>query len=274
MCVEKGYSEYCEDVRGISKIKKVLYVNQKPIGKTPRSTVVSYLEIYDSIRSLYAKEKKAIEFGFCASDFSMNVSGGRCEVCQGTGLQKIELNYLPDSFVICQECGGKRFIDDILAVKFRGYSIGDLLEQPIEDIVYIFHDVDEISTKLKCMIEIGLGYIKLGQRSMNLSGGEAQRIKLAKALGQSKTGKNLYILDEPTSGLSKIDKEKLKKILLSIEKKGETIIMIEHNKEFISKVASYLIDFGTLAGDEGGVIFSEGTPFEVFNHKDSSWYDI
>lgn len=274
MSVEKGHPEYCEVFEGVQKIKKVIYVNQKPIGKTRRSTVVSYLEIYDLIRNLYAKEKKAKEFGFSAAAFSMNVAGGRCEVCQGTGLQKIELNYLPDSFIVCPECGGKRFSEDVLSIEYKGYSIGDLLEQPIEDIVPIFMDVNEIYGKLKCMMEIGLGYIKLGQRSMNLSGGEAQRIKLAKALGQSKTGKYLYILDEPTSGLSKADSEKLKKILLSIEKNGDTIIMIEHNKEFIQQVADYLIDFGVLAGDEGGVICAEGTPFDVFSNKKSSWYGI
>lgn len=274
MCIEKGYPTYCEEVTGISKIKKVLYVNQKPIGKTQRSTVVSYLGIYDLIRDLYAEEKRSKEFGFCASDFSMNVTGGRCEVCQGTGLKKIELNYLPDFFVACPECEGKRFVDNILSVKFRGYSIGDLLEQPIEVIVDVFHDVDEILAKLTCMIEIGLGYIKLGQRLMNLSGGEAQRIKLAKALGQSKTGKNLYILDEPTSGLSKNDREKLKNVLLSIKEKGDTIVMIEHNKEFIYQISDYLIDLGTSAGDEGGIISAEGTPFQVFHNEHSSWYGI
>lgn len=273
-CVEKRQSENCENVIGIENIKKVLYVNQKPIGKTPRSTVVSYLGIYDSIRKLYADEKRAKELGFSASDFSMNIAGGRCESCQGTGLHKIELNYLPDSFIVCPICAGKRFSDAVLSVKYEGYSIGDLLEQPIEDIMHIFHDKEEIFNKLSCMIEIGLGYIKLGQRSMNLSGGEAQRIKLAKALGQSRVGKNLYILDEPTSGLSKIDKDKLENILLSIKKCGDTIIIIEHNKEFINDTADYLIDFGILAGDEGGVIFAEGTPFEVFNDKKSSWYGI
>lgn len=272
--IEKGKPEYCEKADGLSKIKKVIYVNQKPIGKTPRSTVVSYLEIYDLIRNIYAKEKRAKEFGFSATDFSMNVAGGRCEVCQGTGLQKIELNYLPDSFVVCPECNGKRFLDDVLSVEYKGYSIGELLDQPVEEIIELFSDYEEIHSKLKCMMEIGLGYIKLGQRSMNLSGGEAQRIKLVKALGQSKTGKYLYILDEPTSGLSNIDRDKLKNILLSIARNGDTIIMIEHNMEFIQQVADYLIDFGVLAGDDGGIIFAEGTPYEVFNNKKSSWYGL
>lgn len=272
--VEKGKPENCSKADGLNKIKKVIYVNQKPIGKTPRSTVVSYLEIYDLIRILYAKENKAKEFGFTATDFSMNVAGGRCEVCQGTGLQKIELNYLPDSFVVCPKCNGKRFKDDILSVDYKGYSIGELLDEPIENIIELFSEYEEIYSKLHCVIEIGLGYIKLGQRSMNLSGGEAQRIKLAKALGQSKSGKYLYILDEPTSGLSNVDREKLKNILLSIGNNGDTIIMIEHNMEFIQQVSDYLIDFGVLAGDEGGTIFAEGTPYEVFMNKKSSWYGI
>lgn len=272
--IEKRQPEYCKEVKGISKIKRVIHVNQKPIGKTPRSTVVSYLEIYDTIRNLYAKEKKAKEFGFSASEFSMNVAGGRCETCQGTGVQKIELNYLPDSFVVCPDCEGRRFTEDVLKVKYREYSIAELLEESIEEIINLFCDNDEIYSKLKCMVDIGLGYVKLGQRSMNLSGGEAQRIKLAKALGQRSTGKNLYILDEPTSGLSRIDRDKLKKILLSIEENGDTIVMIEHNKEFIQEVADYLIDFGVLAGDEGGIIFSEGFPAEVFSNKNSSWYGV
>lgn len=272
--VEKKRPEHCKEVFGISKVQKVIYVDQKPIGKTPRSTVVSYLGIYDLIRNIYAKTKLAKSLGLSAANFSMNVAGGRCESCQGTGLQKIELNYLPDSFIICSECSGKRFNNDVLSVKYKGYSIGDLLEQPIEDIIDIFNDADEIYSKLKCMIEIGLGYVKLGQRSMSLSGGEAQRVKLAKALGQSKNGKNLYILDEPTSGLSKNDREKLKSILLAIEENGDTILMVEHNKEFIYQVANYLIDFGTLAGSDGGLIVAEGTPYEVFNHKGSSWYGI
>lgn len=272
--IEKRRPEYCEEVNGISKIKRVIYVNQKPIGKTPRSTVVSYLEIYDSIRNLYAKEKRAKEFGFSASEFSMNVVGGRCETCQGTGVQKIVLNYLPDSFIVCPDCEGMRFTEDVLEVKYKGYSIGDLLEESIEEIINLFSGSEEIYSKLKCMVDIGLGYVKLGQRSMNLSGGEAQRIKLAKALGQSSTGKDLYILDEPTSGLSRIDRDKLKKILLSIEENGDTIVMIEHNKEFIQEVADYLIDFGVLAGDEGGIIFAEGFPSDVFSNKNSSWYSL
>ena len=272
--IEKRRPEYCEEVKGISKIKRVVYVNQKPIGKTPRSTVVSYLEIYDSIRNLYAKEEKAKELGFSISEFSMNVVGGRCETCQGTGVQKIELNYLPDSFIVCPDCGGRRFTEDILGVKYRGYSIDEMLDKPIEEIITLFCDSDEIYSKLRCMVDIGLGYVKLGQRSMNLSGGEAQRIKLAKALGQKSTGKNIYILDEPTSGLSRLDRDKLKKILFSIEENGDTIVMIEHNKGFIQEVADYLIDFGVLAGDEGGIIFAEGSPKDVFLNKNSSWYGI
>lgn len=270
-CIEKRKNIYCDEIKGMQYIKKVLRVNQRPIGKTPRSTVVSYLEVYDNIRDIFAKCDEAKKLGLSASDFSMNVKGGRCECCQGTGFRKIELNYLPDSYIICNECNGVRFQEKILETKYKGMTISDILDTPIESIINLFCDNNLIYEKLKCMIEIGLGYIKLGQMSMNLSGGEAQRIKLVKALGTKTTGKNLFILDEPTSGLNSSDIDIFCNILLNLQKQGETIVIIEHNIEFITKVADYMVDFGILAGDEGGKIVAQGFPKYVYESLNSSW---
>lgn len=273
-CFNPRGEELVEDVEGLDKISKVVKVNQQPIGKTPRSTVISYLEIYDTIRNIYANEPKAVELGLTASDFSMNVAGGRCECCQGTGYQKIVLTYLPDSFVKCPECNGKRFNDTVLSVKHKGLSITDVLDSSVEDIITIFDDTPSVYEILSCMIKIGLGYVKLGQMSMNLSGGEAQRIKLAKALGSKTSGRNLYLLDEPTSGLSDVDISKLSNILAELCNGGETLLIIEHNIEFVANNADYVLDFGNYAGEKGGKIVSCGTAKEVFNDKNSSWYRI
>lgn len=270
-CFKYKRNIYCDLFYGCSKIKKVYNVNQQPIGKTPRSTVVSYLEIYDLIRELFVKCSKSKKIGLSASDFSMNVKGGRCECCKGTGLKKIELNYLPDSYVICPECDGKRFSQQVLSVEYKGKNISDVLDIPIIEIIDLFQDHEIIYEKLKCMINIGLGYVKLGQMSMNLSGGEAQRIKLAKVLGIKSRGKNMYILDEPTSGLHPNDIHKLGNILTDLERQGETILIIEHNIEFIASVADYMIDFGVKAGDDGGIIEVQGRPNFVINNSKSSW---
>lgn len=204
-CWTKTGDKLFENIEGANLISKVTKVNQQPIGKTPRSTVISYLEIYDSIRDLFAGTDQAKNSCLSSSDFSVNVKGGRCECCQGTGLKKIELTYLPDSYVKCPECNGKRFHENILAVQYKGKTINDVLDASVDDAIKLFEDVPSIYLKLQCMQKIGLGYIKLGQMSMTLSGGEAQRIKLAKALGTKTSGKNLYLLDEPTSGLNDID---------------------------------------------------------------------
>lgn len=271
-CCEKQKPSKCFQVDNISKLKKVLHVNQQPIGKTPRSTVVSYLGIYDSIRELFANTKEAKELGMTASNFSMNVEGGRCENCQGTGKKKIELTYMPDTYIECPECQGKRFHDDVLSVKYKGNNINDVLDKTISDVKDLFDDIPSVSAILQCMIDIGMGYISLGQMSMNLSGGEAQRIKLAKCLGAKSTGKNLYILDEPTSGLNSQDIDLLEKILLRLSEANETILIVEHNIEFIAHVADYLVDLGTIAGDKGGATVLQGIPLEVVENKLSSWY--
>lgn len=259
---------------GGETIKRAIQVNQAPVGKTPRSTVVSYLGIFDEIRSLFAKTDAARKLKLSASQFSMNVKGGRCECCQGTGLQKIELHYLPSSYITCPECGGKRFNDNILSVTYQSATIQDVLETPVSEIIDLFKDSKKIFPVLNSMIELGLGYVKLGQMSMNLSGGEAQRIKLAKALGTASHGQNLYILDEPTSGLNDVDIDRFIKVLFSLQSKGDTIIIIEHNLSFIAEVADNIIDFGLHGGMAGGKIVAQGAPASVFVMRESSLYKL
>lgn len=273
-CFKRSSSVNCKSFSGGNLIRRVVVVNQAPIGKTPRSTVVSYLEIYDEIRRLFANTDYAQSMKLSASLFSMNVKGGRCECCQGTGLQKIELNYLPSSYITCPECEGRRFDDKILEVQYNGKNILEVLETPISEVIDIFKDNKKIYSVLLSMIELGLGYLKLGQMSMNLSGGEAQRIKLAKALGVASRGSNLYILDEPTSGLNSVDVEKFEKILLSLQKNKETILIVEHNIEFIARISDYIIDFGVFGGNEGGKIVAQGKAKDVFNCKNSSLYSL
>lgn len=273
-CFDRKSPVNCDTFVGGNKIRRVVEVNQAPIGKNPRSTIVSYLEIFDEIRNLFAKTDTAKKMKINSSLFSMNVKGGRCECCQGTGLQKIELNYLPSSYITCPECEGRRFNDNILSVEYNGRNILDVLETPIADIIDIFKDSKKIYSVLSSMIELGLGYLKLGQMSMNLSGGEAQRIKLAKALGVASKGQNLYILDEPTSGLNSVDIEKFEKIILSLRSNKETLIIIEHNIEFISKMSDHIIDFGIYGGNNGGKIVAQGAAKRVFECKESSLYEL
>ena len=273
-CFERKNNAFCKAFDAKGAIKRVLQVNQAPIGKTPRSTIISYLDIYDEIRNLFAKTEIAKKMKINASSFSMNVKGGRCECCQGTGVQKIELNYLPSSYILCPECNGMRFNDRVLSVTYKGKNINELLDTYVSDIIEVFNDTPSVYSVLTSMIELGLGYLKLGQMSMNLSGGEAQRIKLAKALGVSSNGHNLYILDEPTSGLNNSDIEKFENILFALQNKHDTIIIIEHNIEFISKISDYIIDFGLVGGDKGGTIVSQGYPHDVFNCTKSSLYNL
>lgn len=273
-CLKGRSSGYCNEMTGEEFIKHVIKVDQAPIGKTPRSTLVSYLDIYDEIRSLFSKTAEAKKLKLTASSFSMNVKGGRCECCQGTGIKKIELNYMPSMYITCPECEGKRFNEQVLSVKYKDKNILDILETPIEDIIEIFCDAKKVYSVLTSMMDLGLGYLKLGQMSMNLSGGEAQRIKLAKALGAPSHGHNLYILDEPTSGLNDADIEKFKNILLGLQEKKDTLLIIEHNIEFIAKVADYIIDFGLEGGQSGGKIVAQGIPQAVFTNPSSSLYDL
>lgn len=273
-CINRKNNYCCESIRNINFIKKVFHVNQAPIGKTPRSTIVSYLDIFDEIRSLFAKVEEAKKEKITASYFSMNVKGGRCECCQGTGLKKIELNYLPSSYIKCPECEGKRFNDKILGIKYNGKTILDILDNPIQDIIKGFKDTNKVFSVLSSMIDLGLGYLRLGQMSMNISGGEAQRIKLAKALGIPSKGNNLYILDEPTTGLNDIDIKKFTDVLNTLKSNQETVLIIEHNVDFISRISDYIIDFGVFGGNEGGRIVVQGLPRFVFEHKDSSFNSL
>lgn len=261
-------------LEGGDRLRQVIQVDQSPIGKTSRSTVISYLEIFDEIRKLLAGTEEAKHMKIDAYKFSMNIKGGRCECCQGTGLQKIELNYLPSSYIKCPECDGKRFNEEVLAIRYSGKNIYEILETPVYSIINLFAENKKIYNALNNMIELGLGYLKLGQMSMNLSGGEAQRIKLAKALSSSYRGGKLYVLDEPTSGLNDIDIDKFINVLHSLQQGQDTIIIIEHNIEFISKVADYIIDFGLKSGKDGGKIVASGYPNEVFNNKNSSLYNL
>ena len=272
--LDKNTAKKYGDIEKGNLIKRIIKVNQSPIGKTPRSTVVSYLEIFDEIRSFFSKTETAKRLKLSASMFSMNVKGGRCECCQGTGLQKIELNYLPSAYITCPECNGKRYHEDIISVEYKGKTILDVLETPISDIIEIFSDSKKVYSVLNSMIDLGLGYLTLGQMSMNLSGGEAQRIKLAKALGSLSGGQSLYILDEPTSGLNEVDINRFINVLFSLQEKGETILIIEHNLEFIARVSDHIIDFGVYGGNQGGIVVAQGNAMEVFNNKKSSLYGL
>lgn len=273
-CFDCRHSTTYGELKGGESIKRVLMVSQAPIGQTPRSSVVSYLGIFDEIRSLFASSATARKLKLSPSYFSMNTKGGRCECCQGNGLLKIDLNYLPSTYIVCPECEGRRFNEKVLSVTYNGKTILDILNTPISEVIDTFKDNKKISSVLSSMIDLGLGYLKLGQMSMNLSGGEAQRIKLAKALGSLSHGQNLYILDEPTSGLNDADILKFIKSLLELQKRKETIIIIEHNLEFIAQVADYVVDFGTQSGLKGGKIVSSGLPKIVFNDKVSSLYGL
>lgn len=273
-CFEGRAEGYCDSFGGGDSIKRTIRVNQAPVGKTPRSTVVSYLGIFDEIRSLFAKTGAARKMKIGASLFSMNVKGGRCECCQGTGMQKIELNYLPSTYIPCPECGGKRFNEKVLTVTYQGMTILDVLETPIFELTDVFKGGAKVHSVLSSMMELGLGYVRLGQMSMSLSGGEAQRIKLARALGTPSHGRNLYILDEPTSGLNDADIEKFTKVLMSLQEKGDTIVIVEHNIEFVATVADHVIDFGLVSGDAGGKIVSQGAPASVFSDESSSLYGL
>lgn len=273
-CLLHKTPKYCKSFSGNNFIKRIVKVNQSPIGKTPRSTIVSYLGIYDEIRSLFANTEEAKKMKLNASMFSMNITGGRCELCQGTGLQKIDLNYLPDTYITCPECMGKRFKDDILSIQYMNKNILEILETPIENIIEIFKNEKKIYLVLLNMINLGIGYLKLGQMSMNLSGGEAQRVKLAKALGTLTNGKNLYIMDEPTSGLNNNDIKKFSNILFSLQERGDTIIIVEHNINFIASIADYIIDFGLKGGALGGTISSQGEPKSVFLCEHSSLFGL
>ena len=257
-----------DDIAGFENIDKVINIDQSPIGKTPRSNPATYTDVFSHIRTLYAKTNEAKVRGYAPGRFSFNVKGGRCEACKGDGLVKIEMNFLSDVYVKCDVCKGKRYNRETLEVKYKGKTISDVLDMSVKEALMFFENIPSIQRKLQTLNDVGLEYMKLGQSSTTLSGGEAQRIKLASELNKRSTGKTLYLLDEPSVGLHWYDLDKLAKILQALADQGNTILMIEHNLDLI-KIADHIIDLGPEGGIEGGQIVAQGTPAEIMKCKDS-----
>ena len=251
-----------DDITGLEQLDKVIDIDQSPIGRTPRSNPATYTGVFDLIRDLFAATSDAKARGYKKGRFSFNVKGGRCEACSGDGILKIEMHFLPDVYVPCEVCGGKRYNRETLEVKYKGKSIYDILDMTIEDAVEFFKNVPSVLRKIQTLNDVGLGYVKLGQPSTELSGGEAQRIKLATELSRKSTGKTIYILDEPTTGLHFADVHKLVEILHRLAADGNTVVVIEHNLDVI-KTADYIIDMGPEGGDGGGTVIAQGTPEEI-----------
>ena len=258
----------CDKIDGLQYFDKVIAIDQSPIGRTPRSNAATYTGAFTYIRELFAASNDAKERGYKAGRFSFNVAGGRCEKCQGDGIIKIEMHFLPDVFVPCEQCKGKRYNHETLEVKFKGKNIADVLDMTVDEAVEYFENIPRIYSKIKTLQDVGLGYIKLGQPATTLSGGEAQRVKLATELAKRSTGKTLYILDEPTTGLHSYDVDKLIGILDRLRDSGNTIIVIEHNLDVI-KVADYIVDLGPEGGDGGGTVIAEGSPEKVAENENS-----
>ena len=258
----------CQKIEGIEHFDKVIAIDQSPIGRTPRSNPATYTGVFSAIRDLFASTLDAKERGYKAGRFSFNVAGGRCENCEGDGVIKIEMHFLPDMYVPCEVCGGNRYNRETLQVKYKGKNISEVLNMTVDEACEFFEPIASIYNKIKTLKDVGLGYIKLGQSSTTLSGGEAQRVKLATELAKRATGKTLYILDEPTTGLHNYDVDKLCKVLLKLKQSGNTIIVIEHNLDVI-KLADHIIDLGPEGGDGGGTIIATGTPEEVAKNKNS-----
>ena len=256
------------NITGIKKLDKVIDIDQSPIGRTPRSNPATYTGVFDQIRDLFASTSDAKARGYKKGRFSFNVKGGRYEACSGDGIIKIEMHFLPDVYVPCEVCGGKRYNRETLEVKYKGKNIYDILDMTVEEAVPFFENVPSIRNKIETLNDVGLSYIKLGQPSTTLSGGEAQRIKLATELSRRSTGNTIYILDEPTTGLHFADVHKLVEILQRLTDNGNTVVVIEHNLDVI-KTADYIIDMGPDGGDRGGTVVTCGTPEEVAEHPTS-----
>ncbi len=252
----------CKKIKGISNLDKVIVIDQSPIGRTPRSNPATYTGLFTDIRDLFANTADAKAKGYKSGRFSFNIRGGRCEACEGDGVKKIEMHFLPDVFVTCDVCHGKRYNRDTLDVKFKGKRISDVLEMTVEEALLFFDGIPKIKSKLQTLFDVGLGYIKIGQSSTTISGGEAQRVKLATELSKRGTGKTMYILDEPTTGLHSDDVAKLIDVLQRLCSSGNTLLVIEHNLDVI-KTADYIIDLGPEGGDKGGEVVATGTPEEV-----------
>ncbi len=256
-------------VEGVNQCDKVIHVDQNPIGRTPRSNPATYTGVWDKIRMLFAKTPEAQVRGYGPGRFSFNVKGGRCEACHGDGTLKIEMNFLPDVYVECEECHGKRYNRETLEVKYNGKTVADILDMPISEAAEFFKAYPAISRYLDTLVQVGLGYIRLGQPATTLSGGESQRVKLATELQRRSTGKTVYILDEPTTGLHFEDVNKLLVVLQGLVDKGNTVIVIEHNLDVV-KSSDWIIDLGPEGGEGGGTIVAEGTPEHVVQ-CDESW---
>ena len=252
----------------MEQLDKVIDIDQSPIGRTPRSNPATYTGVFTDIRELFAQTADAKMRGYGSSRFSFNVKGGRCESCAGDGLLKIEMHFLPDVFVPCEVCKGKRYNRETLEVKYKGKSIYDVLEMTVEEAMTFFESLPRIRRKIATLFEVGLGYIKLGQPATTLSGGEAQRVKLATELSKRSTGKTIYILDEPTTGLHTYDVQKLIEVLQKLVDAGNTVVVIEHNLDVL-KTADWVIDLGPEGGDRGGTLVAAGTPEELVKIPES-----
>jgi excinuclease ABC subunit A len=251
-----------DTVTGLAEIDKVIDIDQSPIGRTPRSNPATYTKLFDLIRDFFALLPEARMHGYGPGRFSFNVKGGRCEACEGDGVKRVEMHFLPDVYVPCEVCHGKRFNDATLQVKYNGLSIADVLATTVDDALVLFKNHPQVRRALETLADVGLGYIALGQSSPTLSGGEAQRVKLSRELSKRSTGRTLYILDEPTTGLHFEDIRKLLKVLDRLVATGNTVVVIEHNLDVI-KTADHVIDIGPEGGDGGGRLVAEGTPEQV-----------
>jgi excinuclease ABC subunit A len=257
-----------DDIEGVEQLDKIIDIDQSPIGRTPRSNPATYTGVFDHIRDLFAQTPDAKMKGFSKGRFSFNTKGGRCEACSGDGIIKIEMNFLPDIYVPCEVCDGKRYNRETLEVKYKGKNIYDVLNMTVEEALSFFSNVPNIKNKIQTLYDVGLSYMKLGAPSTQLSGGEAQRVKLATELSKRATGKTIYVLDEPTTGLHFADVEKLINILQRLVDGGNSVVVIEHNLDVI-KCADYIIDMGPEGGKNGGCVIAKGTPEQVAKVKES-----
>ena len=255
-------------ITGVENIDKVINIDQSPIGRTAKQSCATYIGLWDDIRALFASTQESKAHGYGPGRFSFNVSGGRCEACKGDGQIKIEMHFLPDIYVPCEVCEGKRYNRETLQVTYRGKNISEVLDMTVEDALVFFENIPGIKRKLQTLYDVGLGYIRLGQPATTLSGGEAQRVKLASELHRRQTGKTFYILDEPTTGLHFEDVRQLLVVLQRLVDVGNTVLVIEHNLDVI-KSADYIVDLGPEGGDRGGAIVAQGTPEHVATVKES-----
>jgi excinuclease ABC subunit A len=265
----KGHPGAHQAILNTDKIDKIINIDQSPIGRTPRSNPATYTNLFTPIRDLYARTKEARMRGYKPGRFSFNVYGGRCEACEGDGIIKVEMHFLPAVYIPCEECKGKRYNRETLEIKYKGKNIYDVLNMTVTEALEFFYNIPLIKRKLELLKDVGLGYVKLGQPAPTLSGGEAQRVKISKELSKIGTGNTLYLLDEPTTGLHFEDIKLLLTVLNRLVEKGNTVVVIEHNLEVI-KCADWIIDLGPEGGDKGGQIVAEGTP-ETISKVNSSY---